>query len=553
MIRRRTAMTIAFAVLGVAVVVPRLPALGALGLMQYNWFGRVEKFIAAIGDGRFADTYQAPHPGVTLMWLTGGVLAAAQWFYGPIAGRERVWFFELTQVIWALVLLALLFVVLRRTLVVYGERPEHADWIALVPCVLIAIDPLVITMTRAVSLDGPLGLHALLAVCLFLIAVRTRALADELFAGVAAGITVLTKMPGLIFLFGMGLWLLVRALRERHDPHARRSLRSVLVVPAVAAATTVILWPALWVAPGRTLIQMAATREQVAQIERGDLGSLLAARPDRHGFDALLDVILHPHKANNADVLYGRLRAAWQYYPAVVLFKTPPVTLVLAAVGAALSISAWRRRSTNATLAVLGYSLLFGLLYFTCMSIAAKKTWRYMVTVEVFLELAAGLTFAWLAQAAIRRQRYWVPAALAAPLLLQSVDVLAHEPYFLTYYNPLLGGRAVAEQYVMIEWGDGIGEAARYMSEHARNRPVRFIATGTITPRLRIMIGDAHYVGRPSDAEFLVIDYRQFLQADFSPLARAYWKTRRPEHVVWIRGVPRMWIYRMDQGAGGTL
>src|SRR5262249_18039521 len=110
MIRSRTATLSALGVLGMVVILARLPGLGALGLMQYNWFGRVENFTEAIDSGRFADTYQIPHPGVTLMWIIGGVLTTARAVIGPITGGDRVWFFELAQVVWAFVLVLLLFI-----------------------------------------------------------------------------------------------------------------------------------------------------------------------------------------------------------------------------------------------------------------------------------------------------------------------------------------------------------------------------------------------------------------------------------------------------------
>jgi len=534
-----------------ALLIARLPGLGQLGLMQYHWIPYTEGFIDALKTGHLAETFQRSHPGVTLTWISGLTLMISRALHGPIEGPARVWYFELAQIIWVVVVVPLLFLALRRTLVVYGERRERAHWIALLSCLLVAIDPMTVAMTRAVSIDGPVSLESALTVCLFLTALRTRRLADEITTGIAAGIAVLTKMPALIFIGGIGLWSLYRAGRDRRIVDARPSLRCLFVIPAVLIATFVVLWPAMWVAPRETVLKMGLTDEQAGEIRDAKFADILRQDPSAHAEDALLDVLLHPHSAGDTTTIFGRVHAVWQYYPAVVLFKTPPVTLLLVTAGLCM-IALARGRITNPTLRLFAHLMLFAALYALCANVVAKKTWRYVLPLQVIFELCAGLVGASLLYRCVQRGRRWLAAGLAAALLLQTAHVFAYAPHFTTYYNPLAGGRAVAEQFILVYWGEGAGDAARYMDLHASKRPFKFTSGSTLGVRVELM-GSGARTRQPRNAQYLLIDYGMVLQGNMSPLEEHYWRERQPEHVVQVNDVPYIWIYRLEHNAASEI
>jgi hypothetical protein len=59
--------------------------------------------------------------------------------------------------------------------------------------------------------------------------------------------------------------------------------------------------------------------------------------------------------------------------------------------------------------------------------------------------------------------------------LWQLAAVLQTYPYYLTYYNPLMGGSAIAPEVMMIGWGEGLDQAASYLNTKAEADKLRVI------------------------------------------------------------------------------
>jgi hypothetical protein len=54
---------------------------------------------------------------------------------------------------------------------------------------------------------------------------------------------------------------------------------------------------------------------------------------------------------------------------------------------------------------------------------------------------------------------------LAGLVTLQLLSATFAAPYFLTYYNPLLGGARRAVTQIPIGWGEGLEQAAQYLNQ----------------------------------------------------------------------------------------
>jgi hypothetical protein len=544
----RSARSVAVALILIAMLAPRLPSIGSLGYLQPNWVPRPRQFMAALAEGRFAHTFRAPHPGVTTMWLFGAALELAAAWRGPLSPPERVWVCELVQLLWTTVMMLLVFFALRRLLVLYGESEASSPWVAVVPCLMMILDPMFLTMTQVVSLDGPLSVLVVLVVLWFLIARTTRSLRDFGKAGVLAGLAVLTKSPGLIFVFAVGLWLLIEGIRGRCERgFVDAALRPGCVFGVSLVLTFVLCWPAMWVAPLQTLEGMVLTPRQAKLLHAGKSEQLFANAEEQKGSGPLFDVVMFPHTPGDLKMKRGGIESPWLYYPAVVLFRTPPLTLILLAVALGMVLAGWRRGSPDPGVRLLAQLAVFGLVYFVIMSIAAKKTWRYMEVFLVFAELAGGLALVAVTRLARLRRRAWASTLVALSLAAQYAHVLSYAPHFLFYYNPLAGGRATADRYLLTNyWGEGIGEAARYLRAHARSEPIAFFASSSTTSdRLMMFLPKARAAASLADAEFLVITAQQVTAGSLSPLERHYWRSRPPHHVVVIHRVPCVWIYRI--------
>jgi hypothetical protein len=113
--------------------------------------------------------------------------------------------------------------------------------------------------------------------------------------------------------------------------------------------------------------------------------------------------------------------------------------------------------------------LLYAFFYGVLVTISTKKGDRYFLPASVTLDLLAGVgwaTFGLLVSARLRdRWRPWLPFGLVSLLLaVSALYALPTRPYYLSYYNPLLGGGRRATEVMSIGWGEGLDQAARYLN-----------------------------------------------------------------------------------------
>jgi len=463
-------------VLGVALILwlPRGVGLDRYATADENaWLTRSANFYRAVAHGDWADTFQRHHPGVTLTWA--GTLGFLTTYpeYSAEANRDFGWLAEeLTPFLRdhgqePVTLLAagrgfaVLLIVLALTLTFLFAWRAWGVWPALAGTLLLAFDPFSIAHARLMHLDGLLSSFMLLSVVALLVALdqaesgrwQRGALVT---AGVAAGLAWLTRSPGLFLLpFAglLGLLLWARACWQR--PHDRaytvRSTTWFLITSLggwalLAAATFYLLWPAMWVDPLGSLRAVLSAATTYAEEGHAD-----------------------PTFFNGA--IYTGDPGFW-FYPITFLWRTTPV--VLLGLGMALLSLVWRnpfqqtsraRRRGMAIVALIAFSL--GFLLF--MNIGAKKFDRYLLPLYPALDLVAGFGFVALAGWAWARwqqrgARLAIVLLTSALLVIQGALALPQFPYYLTYYNPLLGGGQAAVDVMQIGRGEGAELAAHFLN-----------------------------------------------------------------------------------------
>ena len=343
------------------------------------WSHAALRFWRAVQSGAWPRTYVIGQPGVVEMWL--GSLAAtvrgwlggeAVWEASRAAGRPRYdpanlpmlgavadearWFTPMTGLLTALAVGGT-YLLARRLL---GGRA------ALVGALLLIVNPFYLAHSRVVALDAVLASLMLLSLLAWLVYLREGHLALLLLSGIFGGLAALQKTTGLFVLGYVGLLCLIPIARSiaRRQPWGTVAKGVVPFVGwvVVAAATYVVVWPAMWVAPVATLANLAET--------------LRAYAPAAHDPTFFM---------GEATVAPGPL-----FYPLVAVFRSSPLTLL------GLGLLAWRavRRDRALPWPTVGALLLYAGLFGVALSLSAAKFERYLLPALLPLDLAAGVGLA---------------------------------------------------------------------------------------------------------------------------------------------------------------
>ena len=540
-------------------------------------------FLRGLVTGDPALTMGIGYPGVTVAWVGGFSLwllfALSRLGLGPLAmpgltlgrflsaadtlplpyyvtGRLAVGLFTA-------LLLWLAYRLLRR----WWAGPESLA-IGVAGVLLLALDPFFTGYSRLFHIAAPLALLMLMAVLAWLIWLRERRFVWLLLTGLLAGLAFLTKSTGLLLMpILAGLALLVWLL-ERPRPAPAWLLRAALgwlTVAAMTALVTVILWPAMWQQPGEALYLT--------------LGKLWL---DKDAGEGNLGMYWMGHFVDDPGPAF---------YPVALLLKISPLMLlgVVASLLPAGGGMAVDREGRNRRWLLWAYALA----YLVIMTVAGKKSVRYLLPGLVALApLAAwGWIRIWgwierrwaftqfpmigkaggfpqhrrtpfvgkvstpsgeagIGQTGAGRQTAFGGARLGGrlPVVLLVVLLLGlalpYAPQFFSYYNPLVLGWRWAPQALLVGWGEGMGDAARYLNQQAGAGQARVTAwyDWTFAP---------FFAGQTvpfSTQEAMTADYSVLyinqVQRDIpDPNLIAYFGRRLPQHVVRLNGIDYAWIY----------
>ena len=517
------------------------------------WVGRSASFYHALLHRDFAATFQHSHPGVTATWA-GAV--SFRYHYPGLASQadartlknwERVEPFLRERGYQPVQILetARAFMVLGTTAALgaawfYALRLLGL-WPALVGLLLVAFDPFHAGLTRLLHLDGLAG-SLMLASCLAFLAFvyRGRRWFDLVLAAVLAGLAWLTKVPALFLVPFFGLVMGIEVLRgwrkagRLRGADIARAALPLLAWAGISLLVFVLLWPAMWVDPLGALSQMFS--RSLSYAEEGHSSVIFF----------------------NGQVYAGD--PGWSFYPVNYLWRTtPPVLFGLVLAGIALlrgRVPRDRPEMRWVVLLLVLYAVLFGV----GMSLAAKKFDRYLLPSFPALDLVAGFGWAallgWLWGAAPRPPvRLAGAAAVGLAVVWQLLLALQTAPYYLSYYNPLLGGSERAPQVMMIGWGEGLDQAARYLNTlpHASDLRVMshypdgsfsyFFEGETLNlPERWGGLADEQLDG----VDYLVLYIHQWQRRRPDPEMLAFFAAQTPEFVVRIDGLDYAQVYNLD-------
>jgi hypothetical protein len=117
----------------------------------------------------------------------------------------------------------------------------------------------------------------------------------------------------------------------------------------------------------------------------------------------------------------------------------------------------------------------------------------------------------------------------------------------LSYYNPLLGGGAVAQRELLIGWGEGMDQAGAYLSARPDigNGQVLSALPRTLRPFVPVPVEDVIELGKTT-ANYAVV-YRESIQRGANPAIYAAITQTLPLQRITIHGIDYAEIYQLPR------
>jgi hypothetical protein len=380
---------------------------------------------------------------------------------------------------------------------------------------------------------------------------RTR---DLLISAGAGGLATLAKIPGLIVAPAIALIAFWDFWDRRREIIALSGTRTrawfgALIKPLVlwglvALVTVVIIFPAMWANPLVALKRLALTPFRQADN--------LVTRPSSSDREQSEDVFEIPASIANRPIEYIFR------YPSKYVWRITPVILA----GLVLALIAYRFRihvfSEPKARKVILSLLLYVLMFTVLMTVPPKTSEKYYLPVYPVFDLIAWLgwyaTADWAKKFVPARFRLFFPAVvLAFVVIVQASLSLRTFPYYVTYFNSLLGGNRTANQVLTIGSGEGLDLAAEYLNQKPNATqlkvmswygigPFSYYFDGESVPLYGSKKWDSELIATLEQMDYLVVyanQWRRGLPPGFFPWLEGI----EPEYRVWFDGIELARVY----------
>jgi 4-amino-4-deoxy-L-arabinose transferase-like glycosyltransferase len=513
---------------------------------ETRWLCRSLGFREALVHGDWANTFRVGHPGVVTMWLGTFFISrddaqtmatcratddARQLLWAGATPEEQTRLMvDLGEKLFQGRIGVAISTWLCIVAIYFLVRLSWGRRVAVLSLILVAFDPFYLALSRFLHTDAVLTSILAVSVLALVAAVQRRQSGAGywslvVLSGVTGGLAALQKLPGGVIGLFAALFLGLAVLRQgvRWDT-LFRAIRVLVVWGLVAMLVYVALWPVMWVDPIGAVSKV--------------LGEALGYAEYGH---------------ENRNYFLGQIvdDPGWGFYPLAILFRLSPLVLVGLAAALWWLVRGKGHADRRFGLAAL---LLFCVLFGIFMSLGAKKFDRYLLPAFPLLDIVAAAGFVKIANVLYTwLERRWLGHPLASFgvvclvfLAVQVALILPHYPYYLTYYNPLLGGVRQAQKVLLIGWGEGYEKAAEYLNAKPGAQRLR-VAVPSISTFAPLFVGKTAETARysaPQD-DYVVFYISHVQRYRYDDLMTSYFDNpqARPEYVVTLHGVEYVWVY----------
>ena len=493
-------------------------------------------FLVAVSKADWATTNQIASPGATAM-LTGAIGLVARYLWLGVEGVNLQDFavsaplHPIAPHLLPALRLPFALITSLSVLGVYGlTRKLFNGKVALLSAALLALDPFYLAHSRLIALDAFMSIFMFLALLAFLLFLQKgRSSLYLLISGLAGGLAIATRSPAFVLIPVVAVVSLISL--AGNEGHWRQRALS-LVVPLTVWVGLIGLvfclsWPAMWVDP------IGSFGGVVKQVNESLVFKGSTRSPYFNFFMGVTGDVPGP-----------------LFYPIVLLFHATPLTLL----GATLALFLLFKKGTDGQqrLSVL-YLLLYSLVYMFLMAQGTLQADRLLSPLFPVIDLLTALALCHCGPTVLSRLRLaWWPTTLIVAAFLQAGFSLPHHPYYLSYYNPLVGGGYQAPRFLLVGWGEGLDQVAEYLNAQPGEIRVASGYSGQLKPFCKGQVWGLNEhnllnVLYKYEASYVVL-YISHAQRNLpSPAVIRYFRSLEPEHVVRIHGVEYARIYRMPE------
>ena len=541
-------------------VIPRLPGLNSfVAVDEPAWLTRGANFYYALGQREFQNTIYEYHPSVITMWY----VASAVFVYFPeyrglgqgyfdvdketfdpfllAHGKQPItllYISRLFQVIVISLFVLLVFYFLSRLI---GEKK------AFLVTALTSSAPFFLGHSRLLSHEAMVAIFVLASIFGMMAYLEYEKKWYYLVISAAsAALAQLTKSSAMAMFPVIALMLAVSVF-EKMKEHGFKSvlmdhLKIFGIWLAMLVLVYVIVWPGMWVAPGKMLYEVYGNAFSYA-LEGARLQVTQELEPSKFHIDTV-----------------GTTALTFVMY---ILESGTIVTWL----GVLLAVASLFLKGKNAPTLIekkiFIYLFTATIMFILLFSVANGFNYRhYIMTSHVSVSAIAALGWAiWLGWLGMQwetgnRLRVGVGGAVLL-IILQLAEAAAFYPYYYTYYNPILA--AITGKAPVSNYGEGIEQAAAYLAQKPNAESLKVFAyrgrgpfsfffpgkTIILNPLFVEEPGMSAMFERLKQSDYVVITDTLGLRSARNALFVQNLNSISPEYSIYIKGVAPIRIYRV--------
>jgi 4-amino-4-deoxy-L-arabinose transferase-like glycosyltransferase len=524
------------------------------------WLSVGANYYYAIARREFQNTVYEYHPAVTTMTaITAAFLADFPDFrslgqgyfdvdkekFDPFLvkhGHDPLYLLYLSRLFQVIV------IVMLGLLIFYFLSHLIGDNKAFLVTALVSSAPYFLGHSRVLSHEAMLSFFALTSILGMMVYLEfDRKWYYLLLSAAAAAVAQLTKSSAMAMFPVIGLMLLVSMLEKMKERGFKSALLEHLKIFGIWFALMVlvyfIVWPGMWVAPGKMLYEVYGNAFSYA-FQGSRLQVTQELQPSHFTIDSV-----------------GTTAALY----VTNIFESGTIITWLGVLLAAASLFLRGQNApSNVEKKLLAYLFTAAVMFVLLFSVAQGLNYRhYVMTSHVSMSAIGALGWViwigWLGskwEAHISASRMYVVGAVLL-IALQFAESAAFYPYYYTYYNPIVA--AVTGNPPASNYGEGIELAAAYLAEKPDSESLKVFSyrgrgpfsyffpgkTIILNPMFMDEPGMPAMFERLEQADYVVITDTLAFRSEGDGLFVQALKSISPEYSIYLKGVTPIHIFRV--------